>query len=196
LEIMDGKQERRQALILAAYGQIAGQGFEGLRTREVAAEVGVNIATLHYYFPTKEALIRGVVGHAMRRFGSTLTAEGTPAARLRRHLRGVRRLVDEAPELFAVMGEIALRSRRDPAIAAILGETNDAWHGMLRSLVSRGVEQGSLQADLDADETAALIVAALKGACMVPAASSPIERIDQAFRQLERWLGLDEQLEV
>src|SRR5205823_12230072 len=58
------KEDRRRALVLAAFGQIAERGFEGLRTREVAAEAGVNIATLHYYFPTKEALIRGVVAHA------------------------------------------------------------------------------------------------------------------------------------
>ena len=31
--------------MLAAYREIAERGFEGLRTREVAAEVGVNIAT-------------------------------------------------------------------------------------------------------------------------------------------------------
>ncbi len=175
---------------MAAYGQIARQGFEGLRTRDVAAEVGVNIATLHYYFPTKEALIRGVVGHAMRRFSSTLAAEGTPAAQLRHHLRGVRRLVSDEPELFAVMGELALRSARDPAIAAIFGDTTDAWHRRMRVLVSRGMEQGCLEPGLDADEAAALIVAALKGATMVPVASSPPERVDQAFRQLERWLGL------
>jgi AcrR family transcriptional regulator len=184
------KEDRRRALVGAAYAQIARQGFEGLRTRDVAAEVGVNIATLHYYFPTKEALIRGVVGHAMRRFSSTLSAEGTPAAQLRHHLRGVRRLVRDEPELFAVMGELALRSARDPTIAAIFGETSDAWHGRLRALISQGAEQGGLAPGLDADEAAALIVAALKGACMVPIASSPPERVDQAFRQLERWLGL------
>ena len=60
------RADRRSALVLAAYRQIAARGFEGLRTREVAAEVGVNIATLHYYFPTKEKLIEGVVEHAMR----------------------------------------------------------------------------------------------------------------------------------
>jgi AcrR family transcriptional regulator len=184
------KEDRRQALVRAAYAQIARQGFEGLRTRDVAAEVGVNIATLHYYFPTKEALIRGVVGHAMRRFGSTLSGEGTPAEQLRHHLRGVHRLVCEEPELFAVMGELALRSARDPTIAAIFGETSEAWYGRLRALIGRGMEQGCLEPGLDADEAAALIVAALKGASMVPIASSPPERVDQAFRQLERWLGL------
>ncbi|TMG42173.1 MAG: helix-turn-helix transcriptional regulator, partial [Chloroflexi bacterium] len=51
------REDRHEALVQAAFNQIAERGFEGLRTREVAAEVGVNIATLHYYFPTKEALI-------------------------------------------------------------------------------------------------------------------------------------------
>ena len=60
--------DRRQALVAAAYRQIADVGFEGLRTREVAAAVGINVATLHYYFPSKEILIRDVLKHAMERF--------------------------------------------------------------------------------------------------------------------------------
>ena len=61
-------EPRKDALVAAAYKILATRGFEGLRTREVAAAVGVNIATLHYYFPHKEDLIRGVVGYAMGRF--------------------------------------------------------------------------------------------------------------------------------
>src|SRR3979411_665872 len=84
------KEDRQQALVRAAFNQIAERGFEGLRTREVAAGVGLNIATLHYYFPTKEALIRGVVAHAMDRFRSTLAPHGSPAGPLRNHVPGVR----------------------------------------------------------------------------------------------------------
>ena len=72
-------EDRRRALVEAAYDQIAERGFEGLRTRDVAARVGVNIATLHYYFPTKEALISGVLDLAMQRFRSTLTPHGSSA---------------------------------------------------------------------------------------------------------------------
>src|SRR5690242_2142097 len=86
------RQDRRTALVLAAYRQIAEQGFEGLRTRDVAAEVGVNIATLHYYFPTKEKLIEAVVAHAMDRFRTTLQAGDGSSNLLRAYLRGVRRL--------------------------------------------------------------------------------------------------------
>src|SRR5437763_15414462 len=118
------REDRREALVRAAFNQIAERGFEGLRTREVAAEVGMNIATLHYYFPTKEALIRGVVAHAMQRFRSTLAAPGSPADQLRNHLRAVRKLLLEEPQASPVVGELALRPARDPSLAQIMREMN------------------------------------------------------------------------
>src|SRR5205823_12861159 len=87
------KEDREEALVRAAFNQIAERGFEGLRTREVAAEVALNIATLHYYFPTKEALIRGVIAHAMQRFRTTLAPHGSSDDPLRRHLRAVHALL-------------------------------------------------------------------------------------------------------
>ena len=182
------REERRDALVLAAYSQIAERGFEGLRTREVAAEAGVNIATLHYYFPTKEALIRGVVEHAMRRFRSTLAPHGTPEAQLRNHLRAVRRLLQDEPQLGAVMGELSLRSARDPAIARIMQDTNEAWHRTLRGLLRRAATGGHLNPELDSDAVAALVVAALTSMTLPTVSASP--RTDQALRQLERWLGI------
>src|SRR5690348_228687 len=63
----DEKQDRRQSLILAAYHAIAEKGFEGLRVRDVAAQVGINGATLHHYFATKEALIQAVMEYVLER---------------------------------------------------------------------------------------------------------------------------------
>ncbi len=179
-------EDRRRALVAAAFGQIAEHGFEGLRTREVAAEAGVNIATLHYYFPTKEALIRGVVAHAMGRFRSTLAPHGSPDDQLANHLKAVRTLLRKEPEVSAVMGELALRSARDASLARILRESNDAWHRTLRSLLRRAARAGNLPTALDSDEAAALIVATLTSMVLPSMTSS---RKDQAFRELERWLS-------
>src|SRR5947207_4042155 len=153
--------DRRQALVRAAYNEIAARGFEGLRTREVAAEVGLNIATLHYYFPTKEALIRGVVEHAMDRFRSTLAPHGSPGDQLRNHLRAVRELLLEEPELGAVMAELALRASRDADIGAIVDGTFDAWTTTTRGLLRRAVKAGAMRPELDSAPVAALIVATL-----------------------------------
>jgi AcrR family transcriptional regulator len=182
------KEDREEALVLAAFNQIAERGFEGLRTREVAAGVGLNIATLHYYFPTKEALIRGVVAHAMERFRSTLAPHGSPADQLRNHLRAVRKLLREEPEVRAVMGELALRSARDPSLARIMGEANEAWHVTLRGLLRRAVRDGHLAPELDTDDVAASIMATLTSMTLPTNVSE--DRTDRAFRQLERWLGL------
>jgi AcrR family transcriptional regulator len=182
------KENRREELVLAAYELIAEHGFEGLRTRDVAARVGVNIATLHYYFPTKESLIRGVVEHAMVRFRSTLAPHGSPADQLRNHLRAVRKLLVDEPELTAVMGELALRSARDRSIAGIMTEMYDAWHATLRGLLRRAVREGGLRPELDSDGVAALIVATLTAVTLPTLSGTP--RTEQALRQLERWLGV------
>src|SRR2546427_5991314 len=181
--------ERQEALVQAAYRLLAERGFEGLRTRDVAARVGVNVATLHYYFPSKEALIQGVVGHAMGRFRSTLAADGSSAARVRGHFAGLRRLAREEPELFAVLGELALRAPRDPAIAAIVRRTDDVWHATLRGLLRRAQRDGALATTADPDEAAGVVVAALKGVFMLPAAGKS-RRLARTLAQLERWLGL------
>jgi AcrR family transcriptional regulator len=183
------QEKRREELVLAAFDLIAEHGFEGLRTRDVAARVGVNIATLHYYFPTKESLIRGVLEEAMVRFRSTLAPHGSPADQLRNHLRAVRKLLVEDPELKAVMGELSLRSARDSSIAAIMTEMYEGWHATVRGLLRRAVKEGGLRPDADSDGVAALVVATLTAATLPTLSRTP--RSDQALRQLERWLGVE-----
>jgi len=188
-EPREPREPRKDALVAAAYQEIATRGFEGLRTREVAAAVGVNIATLHYYFPHKEDLIRGVVAYAMGRFRSTLGGAGTAEDQLRSHFAGLRRLAREEPELFAVMAELAIRGVRDRAIRDILGKTDDVWHAMLRTLLRRAQGEGSaVPRALDADGMAAVIVATLKGTFMLPATEPA--HIERTIRQLETLVGL------
>jgi AcrR family transcriptional regulator len=181
-------EKRREALVLAAYREIAASGFEGLRTREVAAEVGVNIATLHYYFPTKETLIHAVLDHAMGRFRSTLAFKSGPGNELRSYLRSVRTLLLDEPELGAVMAELALRSVRDESIGRFMNEMYDVWHATMRGLLRRAVREGKLRRELDSDAVAALIVATITS--MTLPVMRDARRGDQALRQLEKWLGI------
>jgi AcrR family transcriptional regulator len=187
-QVPSESESRRDALVAAAFQVIATRGFEGLRTREVAASVGVNIATLHYYFPRKEDLIRGVVAHAMGRFRGTLGGAGSAEDQLRTHFLGLRRLARDEPELFAVMAELAIRGARDASLRRIVGGTDDAWRGMLRTLLHRAQEERAVPASLDPDGMAAVIVAALKGTFMLPAVEPA--NVERTIRQLESLIGL------
>lgn len=186
----DHKTQRRQALVAAAFNRIAEGGLEGLRTRDVAADAGVNVATLHYYFPTKESLIRGVVASALLRFRDTMPKEGSATEQLRWHLSALRQLLKEDTELFAVIGELSLRAPRDPVISQILKDTDDPWHRNVGELLRRAIAEGSLDPDLNPDDTAALMIAAIKGISHSTVAALRPMRVDQTFDQLERWLGL------
>jgi AcrR family transcriptional regulator len=180
--------DRRHALVEVAFAQLAQRGFEGLRTREVAAGAGVNIATLHYYFPSKESLIGAVLAHAMQRFRSTLDVSGSTGDQLRRHFDGLRRLQREEPELFAVMGELALRAARDPAIRDLYLQTLDMWRRVIRGLLIKAGKDGSLPVPHDPDAQASLVVAAVMGACMIPTGRPA--RFTETLRELQRSLGL------
>ena len=177
------------ALVDAAYKRIASDGFEGLRTRDVAADAGVNIATLHYYFPTKEALIRGVIGQAMQKFLETMPESGSAEEQLRGHLQSIARLIKEDKQLWAVMGELVLRAPRDADLERIFRQTDTYWHKALGGLIRRCVEDGSIDPQFDPDETAALMIVAIKGLSLPTVSGFQPELADQVFGQFERLLG-------
>jgi len=181
--------ERQEALVQAAFELLAERGFEGLRTRDIAAKVGVNIATLHYYFPTKEKLIRGVLGYAMERFRTTLQPADSPGEQLRAHFAGIRRLARTEPKLFVVMGELAMRGRRDRAIGAIVRDVDATWQKVLGTLLRRAAKEGAIASAAAADDLAALIVATLKGLFMLPAEGREPKEVDRQQRALERLIA-------
>src|SRR5690606_22021738 len=85
----ESSEDRRAAIARAAGELIVEKGVEGLRTRAIAERVGINIATLHYHVPTKEALI-GLVAETMK---TEFRAQSL--ARPRAHLSAAERLEHE-----------------------------------------------------------------------------------------------------
>jgi AcrR family transcriptional regulator len=63
----DGNPEETRRQILRAAGEaFSACGFVGATTRAVAARAGVNVATLHYHFGSKEGLYRAVLENASK----------------------------------------------------------------------------------------------------------------------------------
>lgn len=54
----------RHAILAAAESCFSESGFAGTPTRRIAARAGVNVATLHYHFGSKEKLYVSVLGGA------------------------------------------------------------------------------------------------------------------------------------
>lgn len=175
-------KERRQALVRAAFGCIAEKGFEGLRLRDVAAEVGIDHSTLHHYFASKQDLVAGVVDYATRQFWPTMPAEGGAVDRLQYHLAALGRMIREQPALFTVMAELDLRARRDPAIRSIIDRHEEGWRIVLGEVLRRGAKEEAWTQRLEVATGVELIIAAVKGVGRLP------DRADHVLGQLERLL--------
>jgi AcrR family transcriptional regulator len=184
--------DRKAELIDAARAVIAERGFEGLRTREVAERIGLNHATLHHYFPTKEALIAAVVREQVQRlktYRAALRSGEAPAREaLRAYFAAARAQMRAEPEALVVLQEFFLRASRSATLARIVGELDRGWGGHLTSLLTRGIEEGAFRPDLDVEAAAHIIMAFFKGLGGPPRDAAAIER---QLAQLEAWIVVD-----
>lgn len=184
-----GDSQRQQALVLAAFHLIAERGFEGLRTREVAARAGVNIATLHYYFATKEALIWGVRDYIAAQYlalhAPGYRQDGTPLERLRMEFADAGYYEREQPELVAVLQELYLRAYRDPTVRAVLDDLGHHWYTGIEAVLRDGVRDGVFRTDLDPVAATHVITSFIRGWHF---SSFDTPDFDRECAEIERWL--------
>lgn len=76
--------ETRRGILEAAEACFSSAGFAGATTRQMAARAGVNVATLHYHFGSKEGLYRAVLGRAALGALPSADGAGAPAERFSR----------------------------------------------------------------------------------------------------------------
>lgn len=180
--------DRRAAIATAARALIVEKGFEGLRTRDIAERVGINIATLHYHVPTKEALIELVAEAAQAEFNEQDQAhprENMRAAeKLRQELDDFFETMTERRGLLIVMSEFMERARRDPGVKIIFDRMQSHWIGAIREILREGRTDGTFPASLDPDIGAEVFVGALIGNAKMCDGNLP--RFKAALDQLER----------
>ena len=163
----ESSEDRRQAIARAACALIVEKGMEGLRTRDIADRVGINVATLHYHVPTKEALV-GLVTESMRtefRAQSQLRPRDhlTPRERLEHEFFDFHEMFSQKLEVLAVMSELLERGRRDPTVRGAVQPMMARWREMMADILRAGREDGSFRADLDPEPAAQMVIGALVG---------------------------------
>jgi BetI-type transcriptional repressor, C-terminal len=87
------------------------------------------------------------------------------------------------------MAELAMRGRRDRAIAAIVRDVDSTWEKTLAALLRHAANEGVIAKPTNADETAALIVATLKGLFMLSGEDRDAKAVDRQLRALERLIA-------
>ena len=183
---------RRAQIVEQAFAAVVDAGLEGLRTRDVAARVGINIATLHHYFPTKEDLILAVGRHLEAGYirGRPRRAIArTPREALRQEFADVAFFRAKRPEWLAVSREFATRAPRDTAAAAVIERMTTGWERSMEAVLRTGVAAGTFRRSLDPHAASLVVVCALWAGTVFLALSD--HDFKALCRELERAIVTD-----
>lgn len=184
----ESSDERKLAIALAARDLIVEKGLEGLRTRDIAQRVGINIATLHYHVPSKAALIELVTETMVHTFKAQSLnrprAHLPPLERLEHEYVDFHEMFTEHRDVLAVMSELMERARRDDTIRAIILPVLAKWRDVVANIFQAGIADGTFRADLDPQAAAHIQIGALIAFCRGPDLSRPY--FDRLCAELSR----------
>jgi AcrR family transcriptional regulator len=165
--ILEQKRERTREMILeAARAALVRVGYERITTRRIAEEAGVNIATLHYYFGTKEALLAATVRFALQRSVARLRAaieEATTAAEaLERAFETAWQLIQERTGVLRY--DLVVRGLRDDEARREASAIYDSYRGLVEEILKRHLGAGGVLAPgMTCENLAHYVIAALDG---------------------------------
>lgn len=156
---------RRREIAAAVRALIVEKGIDGLRTRDVAARVGINIATLHYHVPSKEALLGLVVDTLQEEFieqgGRINQIALDPLGRLKLEIAEYKSLMVQKPDLLPLIEEIGKRARLDPLLEPKVRAMRINWHRRFVTILEEGRAAGQFRSTLDPEAGAHIIIGAI-----------------------------------
>jgi AcrR family transcriptional regulator len=188
---------RRRLIIEAAFRAVAQEGFEGLRTRDIASSVAINSATLHHYFETKQDLIEAIAEYLEKRLETERapyvgSADIDPLGCQFEDLMFYQR---EAPELLAVYREFVARAPRDPVIRELVDKLHAGWKASVVSALEQAQTRGLLRSDLEVEVTAGLVLSVAWGfVARIFVSESELEAAGEQLRSFVRPLASESQL--
>jgi TetR/AcrR family transcriptional repressor of nem operon len=163
------------------------RGFNGFSYADVAAELAVTKASLHYHFPGKAELGHALIARYATRFNAALGEIDASGADAPTSLAAYARLYADVlrGHRMCLCGMLAAEypTLPEPMREAVLGffEENEAW---VERVLVRGRDEGALAFAGDPREAARLIVSALEGAMLVARPYGDVERFEAAADRL------------
>jgi AcrR family transcriptional regulator len=145
------ERSNRDGILSAAASEFARKGFAGARVHAIAAEAGVNIALLYYYFDTKEELYTAVLEQLFadwaERVTNALQQEGSSKQKLIAYLEAYFDFVAESPHRPRLVQQEM--SQSGTAATRCVTELATRYvrpvHRILLEILEKGAHQGEFR---------------------------------------------------
>lgn len=178
---MPAQPSMRDKILESAEKRVRGAGFAAMSFRDIANDIGIKSASVHYHFPAKVDLGEALIDEYTKRFEGRLAAisldELQPAIDAFVALYREALVLDESVCLCAIMGAEAI------GLPKSINQRTKAFFQMnllwLEALFKRHLRTPE-------PELAAMVVAALEGAIIVSSASQERHIFEQVVQAVLR----------
>jgi AcrR family transcriptional regulator len=158
---------RRADILAAAIRVLARDGIAQATTRKIAAEAGLNQATVLYYAGSKDELLLAVLREMMRTTReialAAAPAGGSPRAAIRQAVTAFWEHVEAAPELQVMQYELTLYALRHPESAWLAREQYAGYCEVVEGLLRDAFAAAGASCLIAFDALARFIVGGLDG---------------------------------
>jgi TetR/AcrR family transcriptional repressor of nem operon len=163
------------------------RGYNGFSYGDVATELDITRAALHYHFRGKAELGQALVERYAARFAAALAELDATAPDAASKLRGYIALYTDvlSADRMCLCGMLAAEHRTLPeplqqAVCAFFS-ANTAW---LRAVIEEGCADGSLRCPGAADDAASMVLGALEGGMLIARLDGDVARFTAAANQV------------
>jgi TetR/AcrR family transcriptional repressor of nem operon len=163
------------------------RGFNAFSYADIAAELGVSKATLHYHFASKAALGTAVIDRYALRFFDALAAIDARGGSAQERLAGFVEVYANVlrGQRMCLCGMLAADQLTLPdSMKAPVLEFFDRTVAWVAAVLERGVTDGSLAPIGSVAEAAKTLVWSIEGAMLVARAYDDVESFERAANQL------------
>jgi TetR/AcrR family transcriptional regulator, repressor for uid operon len=156
---------RRREILDAAQACFERRGFHGSSMGEICAQAGMSPGGLYRYFPSKESIIAAMAEDERRT--ATLAFQAVRASD--NFLLALSQLCEKFAEAYAepsraaFAAELMAEAVRNPKFAQVAREAEGRIRAEVSDLLRAGQAMGHVDTTLDADEAAAVLMAAADG---------------------------------
>lgn len=188
---------QRDKLVQAAYDLVAEVGVGGLRTRDIAERAGVNLATVHYCFASKEALLRALYEFILDQFRaeSERVLESRKTAREKLAARGevYAYLLREMPKPVQVWKGFIGEAWTNDEVRAIVRDHLETQRGRLAALIHEASAESGVPAPTgDSRLVASLLMALYDGLLFQWVIDPEAFEIEDYTSAIDTFIGLKE----
>src|SRR4051794_34567418 len=183
----DGEAPTATRILDAAERMLQVRGYNGFSYGDVAEELSITRAALHYHYKGKAELGQALIERYATRFAAALEALDETAPDAAAKLRGYAGLYLDvvSRDRMCLCGMLAAEYRTLPeplqeSVSAFF-DTNSEW---LRGVLEQGGVEGSLRLLGSPDDVAAMVLGGLEGAMLITRLDGDVARFSAAADRL------------